>query len=330
MHMRAGLALSLLTLMAATGAVGFGTISLMGQNAEHERITRHALTCGLGASADICFQSKSVDELAGKSGAFGAVGAPDNPVRGLLTSSFSHCDNGDSVATKDYPQNQAAAQNMLVGCRSVMMAHLNEAVNDAGALLYSDSGLFHNKGEVNGSEIPSYISCTYMGTKGRAKCNVLEDLGLLLHASEDFYSHSNWVDKADAGPITLSNPAGLGNNFIAPWLDLRVGAPAFPAGLITGCFDDLSLASPSKGCSGHVKHEDLNKDKGTIDPSIGVGTTNRGKIGDNFARAVNIAELDARDKIRTFKEKLEAKYGKAAGDRMFCAVTNDDPTSNCK
>ena len=41
-----------------------------------------------------------------------------------------------------------------------------------------------------------------------------EDLGILLHASEDFYSHTNWVDQPDSTqPIGVENPPGLNRRY---------------------------------------------------------------------------------------------------------------------
>ena len=134
---------------------------------------------------------------------------------------------------------------------------------------------------------------------------------------------------ATPGLTALENPEGLGHAGPAPWLDLRRDNPAFPAGLITGCFDTVSLVSPEKGCRGHVKHEDLNKDKGRIDPTIGAGTTNRGKVDDNFTRAVRAAIDDTRDKWATLRERLLATYGTQRGARMICAITHDDPVRTC-
>jgi hypothetical protein len=45
-----------------------------------------------------------------------------------------------------------------------------------------------------------------------------------------------------------------------------------------------------------VKHLALNKDKGTIDPTIGAGATDRGRIKDNFRYAVQAAIADSKDK----------------------------------
>jgi len=307
--------------LSATAALAFGTIHGMGQNQEHERITRHALGCGQGLGNDVCFQPKSLDEIAGKPGTWGGVGAPDNPARLLAFSSDAHCDNGDWVNVANYPQSQADARGHLISCRNAMKAHMDEAVRDAAKLLKSN-------GKVDDSEIPTYFTCTYLAKKGRAKCNVIEDFGLVLHASQDFYSHSNWVDQPASGGITLSNPAGLGNSGRAPWLNLRQDI-AFPDGLITGCFDTLSAASPSKGCPGHVKHEDLNKDKGTIDPSLGAGTTERGKVNANFQHAVSAAIDDTRDKWAMLRERLVATYGAQKGNMMICALTHDNPAKTC-
>jgi hypothetical protein len=310
-----------LSLALASQASGFGTIAGLGQNREHERITRHSLECG-GPLGAVCFQSASLDEIAGKVGTWGAVGAPDNPARGLVLSSVAHCDNADYYATAGYPQTQAAAQAQLEACRRGMNANLDAAVRDA-------AGLLDSNGHVDDSQIPTFVTCTYNGGHGRAKCEVLEDFGLVLHAAQDFYSHSNWVDRAASGGASLSNPPGLGNTGRAPWLDLRVASPAFPAGLITGCFDTTSIVSPARGCPNHVKHEDLNKDKGQIDPSIGAGTTSRGMVDHNFAHAVEAAIDDTRDKWATLRERLLSTYGTVRGSRMICAITHDDPAKTC-
>lgn len=52
----------------------FGTVNSIGQMSEHERITRDALACapGLKSTGD-CFEPRSIDALAGKKGATGAV-----------------------------------------------------------------------------------------------------------------------------------------------------------------------------------------------------------------------------------------------------------------
>ena len=311
-------------LATAATAFAFGTIHGLGQDAEHERITRHALACAAGAALGSCFEAKTLDMLAGKSGTVGAVGLPDVT---MVTAPEAHCDMGDYLDVPAYPQTKAEAQGHLSQCRAWMATKLEDAVRDAAALVDS-------KGNIDDSEIPTMVSCSFGTGKGRAKCNVIEDFGVLLHASEDFYSHTNWVDQSDAkAPIGAENPPGLGNTGPAPWLDLRKPAAAVPAGLISGCF---KLLPESKFCNygpsdsvHRAKHDALNKDKGKIDPIFGAAGTARGKVGDNFRHAVEAAILDTRDKWATLSEQLIATYGQARGGKMICALTHDKPSKTC-
>ena len=65
-------------------------------------------------------------------------------------------------------------------------------------------------------------SCTFDGSLGRAKCNVWEPFGYVLHATEDFYSHSNWADLPNPNePISITNPPGLGHRDLPAYWDLR-------------------------------------------------------------------------------------------------------------
>ena len=309
-----------LAVACASPALAFGTMRGMGQNAEHERITRHALACA-GAGSAGCFQPASLDELAGGHGNFGAIGIPD---RGdLIPVNKAHCDSGDWLDVPGYPQSRAEAQSALEACRNWMLEKLSAAVRDAGKLVSDENALRQSQVE---------IPCVFMGEiKGGAKCNVIEDFGILLHASQDFYSHSNWADRPDPSqPIGPQNPPGLGQSGRAPWLDLRAETQ-FPEGLITGCFENIP---EPRHCnygvvSVRVKHEFLNKDLGAIDPAIGAGLTPRGKINDNFARAVSAAIDDTRDKWATVEEQLRATYGDQEGSRLACAITHDHPLTEC-
>ena len=78
-----------------------------------------------------------------------------------------------------------------------------------------------------------------------------------------------------------------------------------------------------------MKHLALSKDKGRIDPKIGAGTTARGQVNGNFARAVEAATLDTKDKWETLKEQLVLTYGPSRGMRMVCALTRDNPKRSC-
>jgi hypothetical protein len=299
--------------MPADRALAFGTTHLLGQNAEHERITRHALGCGEpgGPNARDCFKANSLSALAGEVG-FGAVGAPDNPVNFKIFDAKSHCDDGDHLDVPGYPQSAAAARGALVACRAYMIAKLNEAVNDAGALVVN--------GQLVDSEVPGLIGCLFNYGKGRAYCNAIEDFGVALHAVQDFYAHSNWTDAADtAKPIAIDNPPGLGHRGRAPWLDPRQEI-AFPSGLMTGCFLG-DLPKGVSGCPGRVTHFYLNKDDSDIDPRLGAGTTPRGKVDQNFAHAAEAAIEDTRDKWSYLRDRLLNRYGARNGALIICALT---------
>lgn len=310
---------ALTVLGVATVASGFGTISI-GQNREHERITRHALSCtyndAKAALNGLCFEGDTMDELAGSKGFFGAVGAPD---RGpYIFISKAHCDKGDFLDTPGYPNTREKAHEALLACRALMESKLDEAVHDA-------DGMVDSKGKVNWL-VATSLHCNFVGAKkGRPKCNVLEDMGDLLHASEDFYSHSNWADKADSTkPVSTENPPGLGHHEPAPFISLR-GQQPVPPGLISGCYGTPEALF----CKGRVMHEDLNKDQGTIDPEISAPKTHRGKIADNFKWAVQDAILDTRDKWALLQERLLARYGEKRGKAMICALRKDSPRTGC-
>jgi hypothetical protein len=311
-----------LLLVLGQPAQGFGTIRSLGQNAEHERITRHALACGQPEAPAACFQPYSLDQLAGKNGTFGAVGAPDNPARGLLSADYAHCDNADYLDIPGYPQSQAQAETNLTACRHWIQSNMTEAVIDSAALL--------KNGRIDNSQIPTVISCTFNGRKGRAKCNALEDFGLALHAAHDFYAHSNWSDVAGPGPAGIDNVPGLGNPGPAAWLDLKQIVP-FPAGLLTGCFNMGLPPDPHgvRGCPNRATHFRLNKDTGQIDPVLGDGTTVRGRIDANFAHAVSAAIAETRDKWADFQAMLAARYGARDAALMVCALTRDNPVQDC-
>jgi hypothetical protein len=294
-------------------ALAFGTISLMGQNREHERITRAALSE---------FEPASLDLIAGKSGTFGGVGAPDDPRRGYLSKTEAHCDGGDYLAVKNYPQSRAEAQAVLERCRVWMFGELSAAVDAA-------------KGLVAPSGNALSMDCTFDGKASGAKCQVLEHFGMALHVAQDFYSHTNWTDRADPGPTRAENPPGLAQSGRAAWIDPRKPA-AFPKGLISGCFGSLPESAYCNygGAVGflgknRVKHDFLNKDKGKIasDGRASAAKTARGKINDNFAHAVSAAIDDTRDKWSYFRERVVKVYGAADGAKIICAVRSDAPKS---
>jgi hypothetical protein len=300
--------------LAALGLVpgtaeAFGSIRYLGQHAEHEQITRMAL----GE-----FEPLTLDELAGKPGRLGALESPDNPFRGLTSLSEAHCDNGDYLdsshipGAKIYPKPQATARKQLEACRSWIFKWLNQAVTEAAPLLKDMS----NKPRAR---------CRFDGKSQDAKCRVLEALGIALHASQDFYSHSNWVDQSADTPINAENPPGLANEGRAPWLDPRSNTP-FPDGLISGCYEGF----PENFYCTHdgvlsIRHSALSKDNGLIDK--GKGDTPRGRVKSNFSRAVAAAAADSKDKWAYVKERLIHIHGQASGARIICVLTHDTPAT---
>ncbi len=332
------LALALGIAVAGTTEAGaFGTIRALGQNSEHERITRRALACPPGVPSDnSCFEPATLDELAGKAGTFGAIGIPD---RGPLIEDASfHCDGGDHLAVPGYPQSKAKARKALAACRTRMVQNLRAATVRAGALL-------DDQGRIRADQVS--LGCVFVGgISGRAKCNVLESMGLMLHTAQDFYAHTNWTDRPGKGLIGPGNPPGLSKTAPAQYIDLR-GRTPFPVGLISGCFGSGPVILPIPGLLGkpeskycnygflgglnRVKHRDLNKDEGTIDPVLkNAGATSRGKVNGNFGRAVRVAAADTSDKWATLGEALVARYGRSRGTLMICAIVRDDPVRDCQ
>jgi hypothetical protein len=312
---------ALALLAAAPAAHAFGTVNILGQNAEHEKITRLALRCGGAASAGKdCFDPKTLDVLAGKRGDVGMVGGPDLSLSQVSQSS-AHCDNGDWLDVPGYPQSRDKARQTLEECRDWMRTNIDKAAAAAGAVLDAS-------GAVSARE--SQGDCAGYGDRQpSAKCQALEAFGAALHAAQDFYSHSNWVDRPRPGATGPENPPGLGHEGPAPWLDWRSGA-AFPEGLISDCFG----GKPERlfcnyGGTFRAKHDFINKDTGEIEPGkdrIGAGTTQRGKVEGNFARAVAAARDETRVKWETLKGELVARYGAERGARVACVLRSDDPS----
>jgi hypothetical protein len=287
-----------LATMLSNPAFGFGMTA--GQGAHHEAITRSALGSIL--------QKETLDSFAGKTGTAGAIGAPDI---NTALSSEAHCDNGDHFAIAGYPQSAAIASAALTACRTLIFAQLEQAVRDVDKLVTTN-------GKVVSSEFPTYISCTYIPpASGRAKCNALQSLGRAFHAAQDFYAHSNWVDRPAAGVVSVSNPPGLNNSAASSFLETSTSA--FPAGLISGCFDSTSVVSESNGCNysglARIKHAVLNKDD---------VTKPRGAINDNFTRARAAAVAETSRKWTYFENRVRTVYGVARGNVMICAMKTDN------
>jgi hypothetical protein len=312
---------------AAPAAHGFGTINAAGQHAEHERITRAALACPAGTpSTGDCFEPRSIDQLAGRTGTFGAVGAPDADE---TFDPSAHCDDADFLAGGGYPQTRAQADATLLAC----VQHLRGRFSQGAA---AAAGLLDSAGRIRFLQVLLTPSCTFVGgVPGRAKCNAIDGLGRALHGAQDFYSHSNWTDQADPNqPISAINPPGLARTGPSSIMDLRgTGTPAIPADLTTGCFALGQDQTPGTGpCANRITHNTMNKDLGIIDPATGATsspTTTRGLVAANFTTAVQGAIAETRRQWRDLRDELLARYGATRGTLMICALTHDNPTSTC-
>ncbi|MEU4690896.1 CinY protein [Actinoplanes sp. NPDC023714] len=334
--------LLVLLLVCATPspALAFGTIDTGGQNREHERITRAALAC-TNERPD-CFGPITADYLAGHDREFGAVGAPDSDE---MADSAAHCDDADYL-DGGYPRTETAALTALTDC----VEHLRRRFRDG---LDSAAFLLDDRGEVVAGEVAAGPECDPRERdEDRAKCTVLESFGRVLHGVQDFYSHSNWADRADPSrPIGPDNPPGLhrpgpspllnlrGPSPLldlrgpAPLLDLRGPAPVMPAGFTTGCYVLHDQVPGVGACELRITHAALNKDRGLIDPVSGRATepgTPRGQVASNFADAVAGAIAESRRQWADFRAELRARYGPAHADRMICALTHDDPVRDCQ
>lgn len=301
-------------------AQAFGTINGLGQRAEHEHITRAALACAPGVkSTGDCFEPRSIDQLAGHSGTFGAVGSPDLDE---FSDPNAHCDDADFLNVAGYPQSRAVATANLLGCVNHLRGRFQQGVTAAAGLLDSD-------GELIGSQVDLKSDCTFAGgVAGRAKCNAIEGLGRALHGAQDFYSHSNWADQSDpARPIGIANPPGLNLPGPSPILDLAgTSTPAIPIDLTTGFFSGAF----SDRCPGatRITHACLNKDKALIDPVSGATSdprTPRGQVLSNEQKAVAGAIAETRRQWADFRASLISTYGSERGNRMILAIAQDVP-----
>lgn len=326
-----GMVAALLMLAAVPPpAHAFGTINSLGQHAEHERITRAALACSAAVPpSGACIQPATMDQLAGKRGSFGAVGAPDRPHRGEFNRSEPHCTDADYLDRPRYPSSRKEATRQLDDCLSHLRKRWYKAVAEAEGLLFPD------RDQVDPAAVRISPDCEFPDERTPyTKCEVLEHFGRSLHGIQDFYSHSNWADEAHPRrPIGVENPPGLNRSVLPSFVNLRIyeGPPDVPRDLLTSCYSHFERIG--LGCRGRVTHTTLNKDNGIIDPVTGKTrdpSTDRGEIKDNFAQAVRLAIADTRRHWKQLREELVSRYGPRRGELMACAISQDDPVQDCR
>jgi hypothetical protein len=306
---------------AAPSADAFGTVNgFLGQRAEHERITRAALACPVGVkSTGDCFEPRSIDQLAGHGGTFGAVGAPDHPVVGEIGNPAAHCDDADFLNVPGYPQSRADANVALRACINHLRQRFAQGIDEASRLLDAN-------GELLGDEVELRSDCRFNDIfAGRAKCAAIEGLGRALHGVQDFYAHSNWTDQA-VPPFSTINPPGLSLPAPSALLDLAgTSAPVIPFELTTGFFEGI-LSDTCKQANTRIKHACLAKDKALIDPTTGSASDPlmpRGQFMSNQQNAVTGAIVETRRQWADFRRSLVNRYGVERGTRMILAITQD-------
>jgi hypothetical protein len=257
------------SLMVPASAGAFGTINGMGQHAEHEKITK-VLSCGAEDSVTPCFESASMAMLAGSDGTVGGVGLPDR-VTEIIGHGSAHCDDADYLPGRPYQRSDAArAVKAINDCVDLFGRHMEEAVNAAGGLA--------NGREIIYSQADATDACPWdlSGSAGveigsaSAKCKVVDGLGRALHAAEDFWSHTNWGDRANpdeptivgeganvkedeksdgsqaSGPAkvyNVSNPPGLERTEVVPFLRYPIPRDQLPTEA-----EMLAGTAPISGC----------------------------------------------------------------------------------
>uniref|UniRef100_A0AAU2JQ31 CinY protein n=1 Tax=Streptomyces sp. NBC_00049 TaxID=2903617 RepID=A0AAU2JQ31_9ACTN len=259
----------------------------------------------------------------------GAINANDH--RPYFDVGPLHCDNADYLAprsARDYPRTRDEATTEVLACIRTSVARFRSAVRAADGLVDAD-------GTVRADQSDLSSPCVWNEKPERAKCEVIEQLGRGWHQIEDFYSHSNWADRAAPGPIGLDNPPGLERTDVAPFLDIRrystmndadwtrEARDRIPADLATGCYPDVdSTGLKPADCEGRVTHNRaLNKD---------TAASARSKTGDNFRRATAGATAEITRQWNDFQAELLATYpDHRRGAQMICALVHDDPAKAC-
>jgi hypothetical protein len=187
--------------------------------------------------------------------------------------------------------------------------------------------------DVNQPDYFSLVSgCSFNGGSGRIKCEVIQQFGYALHVLQDFYSHSNYSDYNETIPFSWTNPPGLLRTTLPDyWNMLPTGAPPIPSiNLSSGCYPNEECFSLSR-----VTHDQLNKDKATIDPISGRvvdSRTSRASIvyagQSNGQRAINLAIAQTRSAWNDLQSLIIQKEGRIRGEKIICAIASDNP-NNC-
>ncbi|MFD7596267.1 hypothetical protein ACFV6D_24920 [Kitasatospora sp. NPDC059812] len=305
--------------MACAVALGAATPAHAFSGGNHEKITRAAL--GPGG-----WHPNSLTAMAdGNSGAIVANDHGEYFGIGKL-----HCDNADYLDPRydsRYPRTREQANAEIIDCVEGSIDHVRRAVAAADRLVDAN-------GRVIATQTSISPACSWNDRPGRAKCEVLEDLGRGWHQIEDFYAHSNWIDQAGPGAIGVKNPPGLGRTDLpaffsigryssmsrADWVKDATGH--IPHDLATGCYPDRDHSGTVSNCTGRTTHDGvLNKDTKDSPRSV---------VAHNFDHAYDLAVKDIARQWKDFKDELQRRYpNNGRAQAMICAITHDHPDKTC-
>jgi len=374
------LALTLITLMLVPATANafmtwdapFGVLGY----SEHERLTRLGIACnsalarpvpaGLDWKRDLCLPSsrdsnkeprwfdfeRSMRMLAGTDGYFGGVGAPDRFAEAIISSSDrAHCDNADAWFPTSqgpfgsYPRTFDQRASGLRDCLQLLQKYVGVAVDQAGKLVSSSGQLDAPQSDLSEDCNVDYdpdLNPNLTHARGWAKCNALISFGRALHITEDFYSHSNWID-LNPDSLDVKNPQGLHNDIRTlpsalgyPRTDAAIDAFLAQTQVITGAYGSTALV-------GRITHDNyLNKDKGTGPINWTTGQIPHGDkghsvrsaagsdgVGDNFQRAAKGAAYAAASLWVDYRAGIFDRYGADRGAKIWQALRANTPWTQC-
>ncbi len=288
--------------LAVQPARAFTPFAVEGGASEHRRITDAALACRW-ADPTACWSAGGLDRLEV------ALKRPD--ITAVTLTDAAHCDSGDLAPDGTLPRGRDPAA--LENCRDWIRESLNLALAAAEGLV-----------DARGAPVQDMQDCAWRVLRPRtALCDVDFHLGRALHAAQDFYSHTNWVDQpVKPGDVTIHNPQGLGGSGPIDWLAAEGDEPP-PPGLMSGCFVFFPEAL---FCHGRTRHADLSKDSRSGPETPPVGATPRGAVEGNFPRAIDAATGETARIWTGFHARLVTTYGEARGRAMSCRVRGLPPS----
>ena len=296
------LALWVVLALGVQPARAFTPFPVAGGASEHRRITDAALACRW-ADPSACWSAEALDRLEI------ALRRPDITL--ATFEAAAHCDSGDLAPDGTSPDGGGPAA--LEACRKWIRTHIDLALSAADGLV-----------DARGRPLQDARDCAWRALRPRtALCETDFHLGRALHAAQDFYSHTNWVDRHDsAKPLSLRNPPGLDGAGPIDWLAAEGDEPP-PPGLMSGCFVFFPEAF---FCHGRTRHQDLSKDSRAGPETPPVGATPRGAVEGNFPRAIDAATGETARIWTGFHARLVATYGETRGQAMSCRLRGLPPS----